>query len=73
MTGPRLFPTMLWTPEEDGKLRSMLLAGRTAAEIAIKLRRSVSAVQVRARRIRLSFKQVKASRRLVEMGLKARK
>jgi hypothetical protein len=59
MTGPRLFPTKPWAPEEDERLKSMIFAGRTAVDVAIKLRRTVGAVYARARVFRLSFKRVK--------------
>jgi hypothetical protein len=72
MTGPRLFPTKLWTPEEDERLKSMIFAGRTAAEVAIKLGRTVGAVHSRARLLRLSFKRIQVTRWLVEMGPKAK-
>jgi DNA-directed RNA polymerase specialized sigma24 family protein len=68
-----------WTPKEDEQLRSLIVGGRTPAEIAIKLRRSVGAVYARAHRFRLSFKRVKARksiagcRRLVEIELKVKK
>jgi DNA-directed RNA polymerase specialized sigma24 family protein len=58
MTGPRLFPTKPWAPEEDERLKSMIFAGRTAVEAAIKLGRSVGAVHSRARLLRLSFKRI---------------
>jgi hypothetical protein len=56
--GARSSLSRLWTPEDDERLKSMILAGRTPAEIAIKLRRSVAAVYARAHRFRLSFKRV---------------
>jgi hypothetical protein len=59
MTGPRLFPSRLWTPEEDKELRSKLMAGRPTAEIAIKLKRTIGAVHSRARLLGLSFRRVK--------------
>ena len=37
-----------WTLQEDEQLRSMIVAGRPPAEIAVKLRRSVAAVYARA-------------------------
>jgi hypothetical protein len=70
---PRSFLSRLWTPEEDEQMRSMLMAGRAPAEIAIELRRSTWAVYARARSFRLSFKRVKAIRRLVEIELRANK
>jgi hypothetical protein len=66
MTGPRLFPTKPWTPEEDERLKSMIFAGRTAVEAAIKLGRTVGAVHAHARVLRLSFKRI-AMRREIEL------
>jgi hypothetical protein len=74
MTGHRFFHSMPWTPADDEQLRSMLMAGRTAAEIATKLKRSVAAVHRRARVLGLSFKRVRTKKlndRLMEMGLRA--
>jgi hypothetical protein len=62
MTGSHLFRLKPWMPDEDEQLRAMLIAGRTPAEIAINLRRTAEAVKARARRLRLSFKQVEARR-----------
>jgi hypothetical protein len=46
--------------EEDEQLRSMIMAGRTAREIATELKRTVAAVRRRAGQLRLSFRRVKA-------------
>jgi hypothetical protein len=62
MTGPRLFHSMPWTPEEDEQLKSLLMAGRTPAAIAIKLKRTTAAVHRRARVLGLSFKRAKAKK-----------
>ena len=50
--GPRLDK---YTPEEDEKLGSLILAGRQLPE-----KNSVSAVRTRAYKLRLSFKRLKA-------------
>jgi DNA-directed RNA polymerase specialized sigma24 family protein len=46
----------LWTPKEDEALRLMIIAGRRPGEIAVELRRSLSAVRTRAYHLRLTFK-----------------
>ncbi len=48
-----------WTPEDEERLRSMIVAGERPAEIAIKLKRSVSAVYARAYILRLPFKRLR--------------
>jgi hypothetical protein len=58
MKPPRSHLRLPWTPEGDEQLKSMIIAGRTAAEIAIKSKRTVEAVYARARVLRLSFKRV---------------
>jgi hypothetical protein len=70
---PRSADSRLWTPEDDEQLKSMVIAGRTPAEIATKLKRTTAAVQARARRFRLSFNRVRAIRRIVEIELRAKK
>jgi hypothetical protein len=47
-----------WTREEDNQLKSMIVAGRTPAEVAVKLSRSVAAVHARAYQFGLSFKRI---------------
>jgi hypothetical protein len=49
--------TKPWTSKEDERLRSMIIAGQRAPEIAIQLQRSVPAVNARARKLRLSFRR----------------
>jgi DNA-directed RNA polymerase specialized sigma24 family protein len=48
-----------WTPKEDEALRLMVIAGRRPGEIAVELRRSLSAVRTRAQKLRLSFKRLR--------------
>jgi hypothetical protein len=55
MTVPRNPP---WTPEEDGKLRSLLLSSEDIATIATQLNRSEKAVRNRAWKLRLPLKVV---------------
>lgn len=43
-----------WTPEEDEKLKAVLLAGKGLTLAALKLRRTKSAVQQRAAKLRIS-------------------
>ena len=52
----------LWTSKEDERLRSMIIAGKRPPEIATELQRSVLAVNARARKLRLSFRSLKAKR-----------
>jgi hypothetical protein len=54
--------TMPWTSKEDERLRSMIIAGQRAPEIAIQLQRSVAAVNARAHKLRLSLKRLKAKK-----------
>jgi hypothetical protein len=51
-----------WTPEEDGQLRSMVVAGLSSREVAATLRRSVAAVYARAHRLGLTFRMAGSSR-----------
>jgi DNA-binding CsgD family transcriptional regulator len=48
-----------WTPEEDERLRSMIVEGHSPAEISLQLQRSVSAVYARTHVLRLSFKRLR--------------
>jgi hypothetical protein len=67
-------PSKPWTPLDDERLRSLVLAGMDANEIATELERTVFAVRARAeKRLRVSLKRVMVARRpLVELGLKAK-
>jgi len=49
-----------WAPHDDEQLKSVIVARRAPAEIAMKLGRSTGAVYARAHRFRLSFEWVKA-------------
>jgi hypothetical protein len=60
-----------WTADEEKKLDDLLKAGKTAAEIAIALKRTRLAVYARLQS--LDIKRRKAGRRLVEFGLKVKK
>jgi hypothetical protein len=53
-------PLKAWTPQEDERLRSLIVAGGRPAEIAVELRRTVPAVRWRASLLRLSFKRLRA-------------
>ena len=55
MTVPR---NPLWTPEEDGKLRSLILSSEDIATIATQLNRSEKAVRNIAWKLRLPLKVV---------------
>jgi DNA-directed RNA polymerase specialized sigma24 family protein len=44
-----------WTPDDDAALRKMVLEGRSPTEIAIELKRSLSAVKARAHRLGISL------------------
>jgi hypothetical protein len=48
-----------WTPEEDKRLRMLIVAGKPIELIAAELRRSVPAVKTHAYALRISFKRVK--------------
>lgn len=43
-----------WTPEEDEQLRAMLLAGKSISVIAVRHKRSPSAIKARAQVLGLS-------------------
>ena len=47
-----------WTPDDDKQLRSLVIAGYSAAEIAAKLNRTISAINRRACGLRISLKRV---------------
>ena len=69
-----------WTPEEDNRLRRLAEEGRSAAVIAERLKRKVTAVWSRAEKLGIPLRRAEltrnsapeAIRRLVELGLKAK-
>ena len=66
-----------WTNTEDERLRSLVISGMNAWDIAAELERTVVAVRARAERAGVSLRLVRVvaapPRRLVELGLKAKK
>jgi hypothetical protein len=64
-----------WTNVEDERLRSLVISGMNAWGIAAELERTVASVRSRSERFGLSLRRVTVapSRRLVELGLKAKK
>ena len=44
-----------WSPEEDDRLRKLALAGLSLAAIAEQLKRSKSAVRVRAEKLKMAI------------------
>jgi hypothetical protein len=63
MDRPRV-GTSTWTEADDQRLRSLALSGMTSREIAREIGRSISAVQARAKKLKISLKQVMIRRRL---------
>ena len=47
-----------WTPEEDNRLRMLIVAGEPIEFIAAELKRSAKAVEGRAYALRISLKRV---------------
>src|SRR6266566_7216380 len=76
MTGT---PRAPWTPEQDKKLRALVLNANSVDTIAEALNRTTFAVRRRANTLRIPLRKIaRASetdliRRLVELGLKAKK
>jgi len=60
---------------EDERLRSLAISGMNAGQIAMELERTVAAVRSRAERFGISLRRIRVApaRRLVELGLKAKK
>jgi hypothetical protein len=56
----------LWTPEEDDKLRSLIISSKDIATIAKQLNRTQKAIRDRAAKLKLPLK-------LVAVGLKAKR
>jgi hypothetical protein len=63
-----------WTKTEDERLRSLVISGMNAWDLAAELERTVAAVRARAERAGVSLRRVRVAppRRLVELGLKAK-
>ena len=63
-----------WTIVEDDRLRSLAISGLNAWGLAAELERTVFAVRSRAEILGISLRRVTVdpSRRLVELGLKAK-
>jgi hypothetical protein len=55
--------TSTWTEADDAKLRSLVVAGLSAREIAMELSRSLHAVRARSEKLGISLKQVMIRRR----------
>jgi hypothetical protein len=53
MSAPPYNTGHAWTPEEDGLLRSMAVAGESVAAIAKRLKRSSEAVRKRAHKLEI--------------------
>jgi hypothetical protein len=68
MTKPARRP---WTVDEQKKLDDLRQAGKTAPEIAAALQRTPTSIYSQLQR--LDIKRRKAGRRLVEIGLKAKR
>jgi hypothetical protein len=51
-------PRNFWTPEEDNRLRMLIVAGKPIEFIAAELKRSAKAVEGRAYALRISLKRV---------------
>jgi hypothetical protein len=67
MTKPARRP---WTVDEQKKLDDLRQAGKTAPEIAAALQRTPTSIYSQLQR--LDIKRKKSSRRLVQIGLKAK-
>ena len=72
MTRPQLHAKP-WTPEEEERLRAMVVSGIGVKDLSSELQRSVAAVRSRSEHLGISLKQVtvKRPRRLVDAGLEA--
>ena len=76
MTTKRPLTSPPWTPEQDEQLRALAASGESPAAIAQRLSRSVSAIDNRARKLRIVLAPLRKKsgllRRLAEIGLKAK-
>jgi IS30 family transposase len=74
MTTKRPLTSPPWTPEQDAQLRALAASGESPAAIAQRLSRSVSAIDNRARKLRIALAPLRKKsgllRRLAEMGLR---
>ena len=63
-----------WTNTEGERLRSLVISGMNAWDIAADLERTVAAVRARAERAGVSLRQVRVAnpRRFAELGLKVK-
>jgi hypothetical protein len=63
-----------WTKTEDERMRSLVISGMNAWDLAAELERTVAAVRARAERAGVSLRRVRVAppRRIVELGLKAK-
>lgn len=80
MTKPTLITPETWTLEEDARLRRLAAEGRGANVCAERLKRDVTVVRNRARKLQISLKVVRKTKgqpeavcRPVELRLKPRK
>jgi hypothetical protein len=51
-------PRNFWTPEQDHRLRMLVVAGKPIEFIAAELKRSAKAIKGRAHMLRISLKRV---------------
>ena len=63
-----------WANTEDERMRSLVISGMNAWDIAADLERTVAAVRARAERAGVSLRQVRVAnpRRFAELGLKVK-
>ena len=71
MSLSRKYARRPWDPEDEKQLREMAEAGKTITIIALRLKRTVTAVRGRLGILRVSLRKV--GRRPKELGLKAKK
>jgi hypothetical protein len=71
MSLSRKYARRPWDPEDEKQLREMAEAGKTITIIALRLKRTVTAVRGRLGILKVSLRKV--GRRPKELGLKAKK
>ena len=71
MSLSRKYARRPWDPEDEKQLREMAEAGKTITMIALRLKRTVTAVRGRLGILKVSLRKV--GRRPKELGLKAKK